>query len=228
MNSNYQRQQIEKTMDFQAIRKEYEDLGIEIGQLDRCPLKELSKWIDDAAAKSPEPWFEANAMALATADSAGNVSVRYVLLKGILDDGIQFFTNYQSAKGRQLAANPNCSAVLHWPYLGRQVRISGQAEKTPRSVSEDYFHSRPRAAQISATVSQQSAQLSSRSELEAKTKDYTDQMQGQELPLPEQWGGYLIRPVEVEFWQGRSNRLHDRIVYQLDAENSWQTSLLSP
>ena len=215
-------------MDFQAIRKEYEDQGIAIDQLDACPLKELSKWIEDSAAKSPVPWFEANAMALATADAAGTVSVRYVLLKGITDDGIQFFTNYDSAKGQQLEANPNCSVALHWPYLGRQIRISGKAEKTSRDVSRDYFHSRPREAQISASVSAQSTRLASREELEARTQAYTNQMHGDELPLPENWGGYLIRPVEVEFWQGRSNRLHDRIVYQLDAANQWQTSLLCP
>lgn len=215
-------------MDFQAIRKEYEDQGIEIEQLDICPLKELSKWVEDASMKSPARWFEANAMALATADPSGMVSVRFVLLKGIKDDGIQFFTNYQSSKGKQLESNPHCSVAFHWPHLGRQVRISGTAEKTTRELSEKYFHSRPRAAQISASVSDQSTSLPSRTELETKTSEYSETMKGQEIPLPDNWGGYLIRPVEAEFWQGRSNRLHDRIHYQLDADNQWSKTLLAP
>ena len=190
-------------MDFQDIRKEYENQGIEVGHLADCPLKELRDWIKDASDKSPGPWFEANAMSLATAGSDGAVSVRCLLLKGILDDGIQFFTNYDSNKAKQMESNPNGSVAFHWPHLGRQIRLSGPVEKTSREVSEKYFHSRPRGAQIGASISKQSSPLESRHELEERMKEFELAHEGREIPLPENWGGYLMRPIEVEFWQGK-------------------------
>lgn len=213
--------------DFQKIRKEYEDNGIDIHDLDPLPLRQLELWMDAANSCSPGRWFETNAMALATADENGNVGARYVLLKGIDDDGILFFTNYDSEKGQQLAVNPNCSVALHWPFMGRQIRIQGSATKTSQEVSEKYFHSRPRSAQIGAAVSNQSKQLSSRQELEERVAAYTNEIGDAEVPRPDHWGGYKIHPVRFEFWQGRTSRLHDRIVYQKDGKN-WSKFRLAP
>ena len=214
-------------MDFQAIRKEYEDSGIDADASNDCPIKQLELWLEEATEKSPGRWFETNAMALATAGMDGRVSVRQVLLKGITTGGVRFFTNYDSAKGQQLAENPSCSAALHWPHLGRQVRISGKAEKTSRKVSEDYFHSRPRRAQLSATISSQSAIIESHNQLQNRLDELEAELSGQPVPLPQNWGGYLIRPTEFEFWQGRTNRLHDRVVYR-GSTDDWQKFLLSP
>lgn len=214
-------------MDFKALRKEYEDHGIEIDAMDDCPMAQLRQWLAEASEKSPGNWFEANAMALATCDKAGRVAVRYVLLKGVEENGIRFFTNYESAKGKQLESNPHCSVVFHWPYMGRQIRISGTTEKTSREISEAYFHSRPRGAQIGAAASNQSKSLPSRKELEEKMASLEQELEGSPVPLPDQWGGYLIKPEELEFWQGRTNRLHDRIVYTKQA-GSWTKCRLAP
>lgn len=175
----------------------------------------------------PGKWFEPNAMALATADKTGRVSVRYVLLKGIVAEGIRFFTNYDSDKGKQLASNARCSVAFHWPYLGRQVRIEGAVEKTTREVSEEYFHSRPRGSQIGAAVSPQSASIGLRTELEEKREAMLKTLGDSPVPLPENWGGYLIRPDRFEFWQGRRDRLHDRIVYKLE-NGRWEIVRLAP
>ena len=214
-------------MDFQTIRKEYEDQGIEVEQLDANPIRQLQWWLDEATANRPGPWFESNAMALATAGRDGHVSVRQVLLKGVTDEGVRFFTNYESAKGKQLAENPNCSVCLHWPFLGRQIRITGIAERVQREVSQQYFHSRPRGSQLGAAISNQSRVIASRAELEQRMNDKLAEIGEGVVPLPDHWGGYLIRPREFEFWQGRSNRLHDRIVYQGEPGN-WQIMRLAP
>lgn len=214
-------------MDFQAIRKEYEDEGIVADALNDCPTKQLELWLADATEKSPGRWMETNAMALATAGKNGQVSVRQVLLKGITPNGIRFFTNYESVKGQQLSENPNCSVAFHWPHLGRQIRIAGKAEKTSREVSEQYFHSRPRKSQLGAAASCQSSVIDSHDQLQKRFEQLESELDGQSVPLPENWGGYLIRPTEFEFWQGRTNRLHDRIVYRGGADN-WQKFRLSP
>ena len=217
-------------MDYQAIRKEYEDQGIDEQQLLECPLQQLEAWLVLATERSPGKWFETNAMTLATSDGEGHVSSRIVLLKGITKEGIRFFTNYDSAKGRQLAQNPRCSIVLNWPHMGRQVRMAGDAERTSRETSEQYFHSRPRDSQIGAAISNQSQTLESREELQQRFATLRNDLEGQTIPLPENWGGFLIRPVEFEFWQGRSNRLHDRIVYstQTGQPAKWRKSCLAP
>jgi pyridoxamine-phosphate oxidase len=216
-------------MDFQAIRKEYIDRGIEIDDLDPCPIQQLSVWMQEAAEARPGDWYESNAMSLATADAAGIVTVRIVLLKGIDGEGIRFFTNYDSCKARQLASNPHCAVALHWPYVDRQIRIVGTAEKTSREVSEAYFRQRPRGSQVSAAVSNQSFPIGSRAELELAVNELESRLGGSEVPLPDNWGGYLLRPTEFEFWQGRPNRLHDRVAYVLDASNgSWSRETLAP
>lgn len=216
-------------MDFQAIRKEYEDRGIDPSELDVCPLKQLELWMQEATSQSPGDWFETNAMALATAGSDGIVSVRVVLLKGLDRAGLRFYTNYDSHKGQQLAANANCSAVLHWPYQGRQVRVVGTAAKTPREDSESYFHSRPYDSQLGAAVSAQSSPLDSRAELESRFERLRSELDGATVPLPENWGGYLLTPTEIEFWQGRTNRLHDRVVYRRSSASApWTKTRLAP
>lgn len=214
-------------MDFDSIRKEYESQGLDRATFSDDPLAQFRTWYDVAVENLPGKWFEPNAMALATADKTGRVSVRYVLLKGIVAEGIRFFTNYDSDKGKQLASNARCSVAFHWPYLGRQVRIEGAVEKTTREVSEEYFHSRPRGSQIGAAVSPQSASIGLRTELEEKREAMLKTLGDSPVPLPENWGGYLIRPDRFEFWQGRRDRLHDRIVYKL--ENSrWEIVRLAP
>ena len=214
-------------MDFQSLRKEYEDQGIVVHDLDENPLNQLELWLKDAVEHSPGRWMEVNVMALATAGNSGDVSVRYVLLKGIATEGIQFFTNYDSQKGQQLEENPNCSVAFHWPHLGRQVRITGVVEKTSREISEDYFHSRPRSAQIGASVSAQSSVIESREHLQQLYEDREAELTEAEIPLPENWGGYLIKPARFEFWQGRTGRLHDRIVYTFESKH-WVKSRLAP
>lgn len=215
-------------MDFQAIRKEYEDQGLDAKQLGNDPMAALSYWMQVATDKCPGRWFEPNAMSLATSDLKGNVTVRVVLLKGIHADGVQFFTNYDSIKGKQLAENPRAAVVLHWPYLGRQVRIEGVTEKTSRSTSEEYFHTRPVGAQLSASVSRQSTLLPSRAELEQQKNLLATVVADGPVPLPDDWGGYLLRPDRFEFWQGRSDRLHARVVFAANESGSWDIVLLAP
>ncbi len=214
-------------MDFQKIRKEYENEGIHEQELSPDPMSEFKAWYAEAERHCPGPWFEPNAMALATTDLDGNVTVRWVLLKGIVDEGFRFFTNYESNKGRQLATNPKAAIAIHWPYLGRQVRVEGLTEKTELRVSEEYFHSRPRGSQLGALASRQSRPVATRTEMENQLQELAESLEGQEVPLPEDWGGYLLKPNRMEFWQGRLNRLHDRIVYQL-AGSQWEIQRLSP
>ena len=213
-------------MDFEAIRKEYENQGIDEKLLPNEPISLLREWYQLAVEKRPGKWLEPNAMSLATADRNGHVTNRYVLLKSIEDDGLRFFTNYESTKGQQLSANPRAAVALHWPYLGRQIRVEGQVEKTSRVVSEAYFHSRPRGSQLGAAASQQSAVIESRSDLDQQRKRLDIQFKDQLIPLPDNWGGYLLKPSLIEFWQGRLDRLHDRIVYEFDG--SWDWNRRSP
>ncbi len=216
-------------MDFQKLRKEYEDLGIDDEGLPESPMELFRIWFAVAVQNCPGEWFEPNAMSLATADQRGNVSVRIVLLKGVSETGIQFFTNYESAKGKQLAINPQAAIAFHWPYLGRQIRLEGVVIKTSREVSENYFHSRPRASQISASASRQSEPLNSREALERVAQKIEQECTGQPIPLPDYWGGFELVIRRAEFWQGRSNRLHDRIVFSTPgAGQTWTRLRLAP
>ncbi len=214
-------------MDFQALRKEYENEGIDELEMPRCPIECLRQWLELATEKCPGKWFETNAISLATSDTTGDVTIRTVLLKGITDQGIQFFTNYDSEKGRQLAENPRAAVVVHWPYLGRQIRIRGDVTKTSEAVSEEYFYSRPRGAQLGAYVSRQSQRIESRHELDAAAEFLDARYEGEPVPMPANWGGYLLTAQKFEFWQGRLNRLHDRIVYQKN-ESGWERFRLAP
>jgi len=193
--------------------------------LARDPLAQFAAWFE-AALSSDE--HEPNAMTLATADTYGQPSARIVLLKGMDARGLVFFTNYQSRKGQELAANPRASLLFFWPERQRQVRIEGRAERLPAADSDEYFASRPKASRIGAIASPQSQVIENRSVLEAKVDELTAVFSGTEwVPRPDFWGGYLVRPVRMEFWQGRSNRLHDRIEYILE-NNRWTKSRLAP
>jgi len=209
------------------IRKEYEDQGISIAAMCADPFDEFDKWFQAAVTNAPGPWYEPNAFTLATTDSQGHVTARTILHKQHDADGFLFFTNYASEKGRQLDANPTACMLFHWQFLGQQVRIDGTVERISADQSLMYFHSRPRDAQISALASEQSSVLQSRQELEERIANLTEELAGKDVPLPENWGGYRLKPTRFEFWQGRRNRLHDRVRY-LPTPSGWQRDLLSP
>ncbi|MCB1071009.1 MAG: pyridoxamine 5'-phosphate oxidase [Kiritimatiellae bacterium] len=169
-----------------------------------------------------------NSMALATANRDGNPSVRMVLMKGYDDQGIVFYTNYDSRKGIELEENPRAEVVLYWNDLIRQVRASGRVARVSREESEAYFHSRPRGSQIGAWASHQDQPVESRPALMARVKEYQRKFHGGPVPLPEYWGGYRLMPDAFEFWQGRTYRLHDRFVYTRTQDGAWSIQRLSP
>lgn len=215
-------------MDFKALRKEYETAGIEPEDLSDDPMQAFEAWFAEATQQCPGDWFEPNAMTISTAEPSGRVSSRWVLLKGVDADGFRFYSNYDSDKGQQIEANPNVALCFHWPYLGRQLRIEGQATRTSYEDSERYFHSRPRGSQIGAMVSRQSQIIQSRVELEQYRDSLDKEYEDKEIPLPNNWGGYKVVPERFEFWQGRLDRLHDRIVYINDGAGQWTKARLSP
>jgi pyridoxamine 5'-phosphate oxidase len=190
-------------------------------------VRQFRQWLDEAvAAQLPEP----AALTLATVDPAtGQPSQRVVLLKGLPDDaGFLFFTNYDSQKGHELAAQPRAALNFFWPGLERQVRVEGLVEKAPENVSTAYFQSRPRSSQVGAWASPQSQPIASRQQLEAREHEVEAEFADQTpLPRPPHWGGYVLRPQRVEFWQGRPSRLHDRLVYEREGEG-WKISRLAP
>ena len=215
-------------MDFKELRKEYETQGIDDSQLDANPFVTMQSWLQVATDSSPGHEFESNAMTLATAGSDGIVSSRTVLLKGVDEDSIRFYTNYGSTKGKQLAENPNASVTFHWAWLGRQVQMRGSVAKTSREDSKAYFHSRPRGSQLGALASEQSTRIESREQLEKVRADLESKFDGEEIPLPENWGGYALTPQFIEFWQGRLDRMHDRVVYEKNGDGVWQRYRISP
>ena len=190
--------------------------------LDPDPLRQFTAWFEEAGAagvRAPE------AMALATAGADGRPSVRMVLLKGFDERGFVFFTGYESRKGAELTANPRAALLFHWDPLGRQVRIEGPVERVAEAESDAYFASRPRGAQISASVSPQSRVVESRAALEAAATEL--EARGGELPRPPAWGGFRLSPETYEFWQHRANRLHDRLRYSRDGA-AWKVERLAP
>jgi pyridoxamine 5'-phosphate oxidase len=188
-------------------------------------LEQLLTWYT-AAAADPQV-LDANAVQLATADANGRPSVRTVLVRAIDERGIVFFTNYESDKGRDLAANPSAAAVFVWLRHERQVRLTGPVAKVPRAETEAYFAGRPRESQIGAWASAQSRVVASRAELDAAVAAVEARFAGQDVPAPPHWGGYLLAPDAVEFWQGRAGRLHDRIRFR-QVEQGWLTERLAP
>lgn len=205
------------------LRKNYTFGQLSEADVPHDPLPLFQLWFDQAVkAQCPEP----NSMTLATADQAGNPSARIVLLKGADQNGFTFFTNYESQKGRELAIRPQAALLFHWHELERQVRIKGLVERVSAAESDEYFHSRPAASRIGAWASPQSSAIPSREFLEEAEKRYQAEF-GDAPPRPAHWGGYCLKPTEIEFWQGRPSRLHDRIHYQLDTAN-WKIERLAP
>lgn len=188
------------------------------------PMSQFKRWFDEAVtAKLPEP----NAMTLATVGAAGQPSARIVLLKGIDDRGFTFFTNYESRKGLDLAANPRAALLFHWVQLERQVRVEGIVEKVADDESDAYFASRPLGSRVGAWASEQSREVPGRDVLEQRELEYRSKF-GDNPPRPPHWGGYRLVPTAMEFWQGRPSRLHDRIAYRVQPGGAWQIVRLSP
>ncbi len=209
-----------------ALRTEYTKAGLTENDAQADPIAQFRAWFDQAiAAEVPEP----NAMTLATATPDGEPSARIVLLKGFDDRGFVFFTNYESAKGRELAANPRVSLCFFWQPLERQVRVKGNVTKVTREESEAYFHTRPRKSQLGAWASRQSNVIPSRQVLETALADL-EKKYGEtgELPLPDFWGGYRVEPRQLELWQGQRSRLHDRLLYSRLPDGTWGRARLSP
>ena len=206
------------------LRKDYSLAGLLEKDLAKDPFRQFEQWFQEAeAAKIPEP----NAMTLATATRDGRPSARTILLKGLDGRGFVFFSNYESRKGRELEANPCATLLFPWVAMERQVTVEGALTKVAREESETYFHSRPRASQLAAWVSQQSSIISGRAVLEDNMKRVEEKYAGQEVPLPPHWGGWRVAPETVEFWQGRRSRLHDRLRYRR-IKDSWTVERLAP
>ena len=191
-------------------------------QLANDPLEQFAQWFEEAQAVVPL----AEAMTLATVDADGVPNARMVLLKGFGPDGFRFFTNYESAKGEELAASPRAALVIYWRELDRQVRVRGEVERLPAGDSDAYFASRPRESRVAAAISPQSRRIE-RDELERRFAELDAEAGDDGPPRPEHWGGYLVRPDEIEFWQGRDNRMHDRFAYSRQPDE-WIIQRLAP
>jgi len=235
-------------MSIADLRREYNLTGLRRADLEADPIDQFQKWFDQAAGARASgrvrkfliglykslllaggaELLDVNAMTLATADKQGRPSARTVLLKGLDKRGFVFFTNYDSRKGRELEENPQAALVFYWPDQERQVCVSGLVSKIAAQESEAYFRSRPRGSRLAASASKQSQVVANRAALEASLKELEARYAGQEVPRPPGWGGYVLAPACVEFWQGRPNRLHDRFRYTRQPNNTWQVERLSP
>jgi pyridoxamine 5'-phosphate oxidase len=212
-------------MNLDDLRREYTQRGLREEDLTPDPFTQFGDWFDQVAqADIREP----NAMTLATATPDGKPSARMVLLKGMDARGFTFFTNYESRKGAELTVNPQAALVFFWVQLERQVRVEGRVERLSTAESDEYFASRPEGSQLGAWASQQSAVLPDRGALEARYEERRAQYEGLEVPRPPFWGGFRLIPETVEFWQGRANRLHDRLRYRRQDDGSWMIERLSP
>ena len=214
-------------MSIEKMRRAYERDGLSETDIAEDPLVQFQQWFEAARQGDLPEWMEINAMTLSTTDTHGSVTSRIVLLKGVESGRLFFYTNYESDKGAQIAANARVALCFFWPHLERQVRIQGRASKTDRQQSEEYFHSRPRESQLGALVSRQSQVIAGRDELQQRMSELQQRYEGQEVPCPEHWGGYEVQPLEFEFWQGRPSRLHDRIGYRKEEER-WIRFRLAP
>ena len=212
-------------MNIADLRKEYQLETLDEKQAPANPLHLFQAWFEEVLkAEANEP----NAMCLSTCGDGKHPHSRIVLLKGISEGGFEFYTNYHSSKGQALEANPYCSLNFFWPELERQVRISGKAVKLTSEESDAYFATRPRESQIGAWVSQQSEVIRSREVLEAQLNQTTANFENKEVMRPPHWGGYRVNPSEIEFWQGRPSRLHDRLAYTQLESGAWKLERLSP
>lgn len=206
-------------------KHQYNEDAIDEATVDRNPLQLFQRWLDEAKATGmhlPE------AVTLATATPDGKPSARMVLLKGADERGFVFFTNYNSRKARELAANAQAALVFYWPQLERQVRVEGKVERTATAESDAYFKTRPRESQIGAVASPQSEAIDSRAALQQKADEWEKFYEGREVARPAHWGGYRLRPERIEFWKGRPGRLHDRISYERRDDDTWTIKRLAP
>jgi pyridoxamine 5'-phosphate oxidase len=207
------------------LRREYASRALVEEHAGSDPIQQFSLWFGEALKAE---LLDVNAMTLATVTPAGEPAARTVLLKGFDEAGFVFFTNYDSAKGRELDAHPRACLLVFWRELERQVRITGSVTKTTMAESETYFQSRPFESRIGAWASAQSQTLGGRAELEARYAELAAQYASGTVPLPPFWGGYRVRPDTIEFWQGRKSRLHDRLLYARQSDGSWSRSRLAP
>ncbi len=207
-------------------RKVYEKSQLLENQIKENPMEQFRNWFLEAS-ENPDV-SEANAMAVSTLEDDGCPRTRMVLLKSYTWEGFVFYTNYNSRKGKAIESNKKACLHFFWPTLERQIIIKADLERLPENLSDGYFQSRPKGSQLGAVVSPQSEVIPDRDFLENKLKDLEKEFVNKEIPRPENWGGYLAKPYEIEFWQGRPNRLHDRIIYELQGDYNWKISRLAP
>ncbi|MDE3235072.1 MAG: pyridoxamine 5'-phosphate oxidase [Bacteroidota bacterium] len=207
------------------IRKDYILQSLNEADVAANPIEQFARWWEDAIKSEID---EVNAMTVATATKEGVPAARIILLKGFDERGFIFFTNYQSAKGNEIADNPQVALLFFWKELERQIRISGTIEKIGAKDSDDYFQSRPAGSRLGAWSSPQSTVIESRQVIEDNYARYEQQFDNGNIPRPPHWGGYLVKPQKIEFWQGRSSRMHDRLLYSLQADGQWKLERLAP
>ncbi len=212
--------------DLGNYRKSYEKSALEEDSISENPIELFQKWFYEVEAS--EGVDEPNAMTISTIGVDGFPKSRVVLLKKYTHEGFIFYTNYTSEKGKAIAENPHVCLSFFWPNMERQIIIKGKAEKLAENLSDGYFESRPEGSKLGAIVSDQSSVILSRKLLEEKLKALEKQFQGKEITRPDFWGGYMVKPVSIEFWQGRPNRLHDRVRYTLQEDYNWKIERLAP
>ena len=207
------------------LRREYASRALTEADTDADPVRQFTLWFEEALKSQ---LIDVNAMTLATASPSGEPSARIVLLKGADENGFVFYTNYESAKGRDLTENPRACLLFFWAELERQVRITGSVTRTSIEESDQYFHARPVESQIGASISPQSRAIRDRSDLESRYAEFAAKHTHQLVPLPKFWGGYRVTPDAMEFWQGRKSRLHDRLLYTRAVDGIWSRQRLAP
>ena len=211
-------------MDVSNLREEYTRAGLAKSDVTANPIEQFRLWFDEVGAAG---LHEPNAMTVATASPEGSPSARVVLLKGYDERGFVFYTNYEGRKAGDLEANPRCALLFYWGELERQVRVEGWAYRVSDEESDAYYASRPRGSRLGALVSEQSRPIDDRATLERRLRELEQEYEGREVPRPSNWGGYRVAPETIEFWQGRENRLHDRLIYRR-SNGGWNLERLQP